>query len=143
MSVRARTDDAKLLWENGRCEGAVLSALVAFAATSKRAYPTQGDRDAFEALFRDCFPGKIEVEFRGKLHRIETILYKWLRCELVHEGGLPVDVILLDEGPPGSIHIRAGGAPEFTLKLGAGFYRILLDIVVRHPVNAADFQRDK
>ncbi|MCO6438561.1 MAG: hypothetical protein J5J06_15830 [Phycisphaerae bacterium] len=39
MSIRARIEDAVVLWHTGRREGALLSALVAAAATSRKRYP--------------------------------------------------------------------------------------------------------
>lgn len=89
MSLKARVQDAVMLWENGRMEGAFLCALIAVAATARRRYPDRNkvkDRDAFERFLTDAMSVRLSVEYRGECHPIEHILYKWLRCELVHEG---------------------------------------------------------
>ena len=98
MGIRSRVADALLLYENGHHEGAFLNALVAVAATPRRecADPNIGDRECFESFLDRCRRGVISVEFRGELHTVPHILYKWFRCQLVHEGGLPVDIEFID-----------------------------------------------
>lgn len=93
------------------------------------------DRDAFEWLFRDTVNLDLELEFRGTAWPVETILYKWLRCELVHEGGLPVDVDFVDDGD-GALPMIGGDPAHGVLRLGNGWYELLLRTVVTHPVNA-------
>ena len=41
--IRNRIDDAKLLWESGRLDGAFLNALIAVAATARERYPKLKD----------------------------------------------------------------------------------------------------
>ena len=98
MSIRKRVEDALLLYKNGRHEGAFLTALVAVAATARREYPNRKmtDRECFETFLNKRHRGILQVEFRGELHTIPYIFYKWFRCELVHEGGLPMDVEFID-----------------------------------------------
>ena len=56
---------------------------------------------------------------------LSTGLYKWLRCELVHEAGLPIDIQFeVDDARRG---LRAGGAPAFTLLLTTGWFHKLLE----------------
>jgi hypothetical protein len=101
MSIRARVEDALLLWESGRREGAFLSALVAVAATSRQRFPDRkavGDREAFERSVSAAHSVRLSVEYRGEVHPIEHVLYKWLRCELVHEGEVPVDIEFIGKG---------------------------------------------
>jgi len=77
MGIVDRVQDAELLREAGRREGALMSVLVAFAATARRVHPAPAkDRDAFERLFRDTVKLDLEVEFRGTAWPVETILYK-------------------------------------------------------------------
>jgi len=94
MSIHERVEDALFLYQNGRYEGAFLTALLAVAATAGReeAKNKMGDRACFEAFLDRRRRGVLKVEFRGELHTIPHIFYKWFRCELVHEGGLPIDV---------------------------------------------------
>ncbi len=52
MSIRDRLDDARLLLAQGRRDGALLSVLVAVAATSRRRYPRDAIRKDGEAFIR-------------------------------------------------------------------------------------------
>jgi hypothetical protein len=139
MSIRNRIEDAEFLWQHGRLEGAFLLALVAVAATSKRLHPNDGDRQAFESFLRQGVFERISVEFRGQLHPVYHIFYKWLRCELVHEGGVPMDIEFMPDTKPGTVAIRAGGAPEYLLKVSHGWFRELVHVVKTAPVNAGLF----
>lgn len=123
-----RAADARLLWEAGRHEGAFLMALVAVAARARRDYPPpSGDRDAFERFISSRFRPRISVEFRGELHTLERIFYKWMRCELVHEGGLPIDLRFKEDAEPGELSLRAGGAPDYVLLVSPGWFEQLLE----------------
>src|SRR6185295_14062865 len=125
MSIRRRVDDALALHQLGRFDGALLSALVAAAATARRETPDRNVRD------RECFErflGKsaacqriFNVEYRGALHSIPHIFYKWLRCELVHEGAVPIDIEFLGDPNDGVLSLRAGGAPQEVLQLSHGW----------------------
>jgi len=139
MSIKARIDDALFLWKNDRKEGAFLSALVAVASTSKRLYPKLKDGKAFEQFLIDSRLMRTSVEYRGELHKIEHIFYKWLRCELVHEGGLPTDIQFTLSKEPNMLMLRAGGAPEFVLKLSDSWFHFLVNTVVNAPINSDQF----
>jgi hypothetical protein len=105
--VHARLEDAKVLYESGRVEGALLMTLVAVAATSRRRYPLgtmslkdpskkMGDGEAFKTFVRDEIWLLVKehsdtVQYDGGMP-IEDFLYKYLRCSLLHEGELPSDV---------------------------------------------------
>ncbi len=143
MSIRARVEDALFLWENDRREGAFLSALVAVAATSRRRFPDReavGDREAFERFVSAAHSVRISVEYRGEVHPIEHVLYKWLRCELVHGGEVPVDIAFMPDDPPGALSVRAGGPPEFVLKLSHSWLHHLVQAVLAAPENSAFFK---
>jgi hypothetical protein len=142
MSVRSRIDDAMVLWNSGHLEGAFALALVAAAATSRRKFPSQqiGDRQAFENFLRQGWFERLSVEFRGEAHPVYHIFYKWFRCELVHEGALPIDIQFMDDPEPGSLSIRAGGAPEYILKISRGWFHELVHIVRNADVNKGLFE---
>jgi hypothetical protein len=125
MSIRTRIDDAILLYKNGRYEGAFLTALVAVAATARLEYPDRkmSDRECFETFLDKKYRGVLKVEFRGDLHTIPHVFYKWFRCELVHEGGLPIDVEFIKSD---EMSLRAGGAPEYVLKISHGWFNWLV-----------------
>lgn len=153
MSIRARIEDAIALYTAGRPEGSLLSVLVAVAATSRRRRPIRtpsirnlgkkmGDCEAFEAFLAQemvniCRVRELHVEFRGNMHRIEHILYKWLRCELAHAGGLPPDIAFDCDEQPGVMHIQAGGGGTF--RLSQGWLDGLARAVVCAPENREEF----
>ena|SRR5262244_1187249 len=142
MSIRARVEDTLFLWESGHSEGAFLNALVAVAATARRVYPDRkaiSDRESFEQFLASVNSARIKVEYRGECHSVEHIFYKWLRCELVHEGGIPVDIQFMPDNRPGFMSVRAGGAPEYVLKISHGWFHHLITAVICAPVNADQF----
>jgi len=142
MSVRARVDDALFLWEHKRMEGAFLSARAAVAASARLRYPNRtaiGDRVAFERFLKSALSVTIGVEFRGEAHPVEHILYKWLRCELVHEGGVPVDIKFVSKEDPSQLSIRAGGKPDYVLQLSQGWFYHLINAVATSPENSVNF----
>ena len=140
LGIRNRIDDALFLWKNGREEGAFLSALIAVAATARRRYPKMKDRECFELFLRDTHSVRLRVEYRSESHPIEHIFYKWLRCQLVHEGGLPLDIQFMRDDVPGSMSVRAGGAPEYILKIGHGWFGHMIGSVMKAPENSRYFE---
>ncbi len=143
MSIRNRIDDALFLWSNDRFEGAFLSALVAVAGTSKLLFPKKGDKDAFEDFLQQGIFQRVSVEYLDGIHPAYHIFYKWFRCELVHEGGLPNDIKFMPDSTLGSVGIRAGGAPEKILKISYGWFHELIRVVVNAPINKNDFHDQK
>jgi len=80
---------------------ALLIALVAISATSRKRYPDRKavkDNEAFKSFLGDELPvvtnGTVEwtVNCLGEMIPIQDFFYKRVRCELAHEGGLPDDV---------------------------------------------------
>ncbi|HVS38016.1 MAG TPA: hypothetical protein VMS17_20820 [Gemmataceae bacterium] len=116
MSIRQRLEDTVILDGIGRKDGALLSVLVAVAATSRLRYPAgtksswkpgkeMGDSEAFQT-----FLGEESESVYGKGLRLKlsapcpdpedpsappmmlshpAIMYKYVRCELVHAAKLP------------------------------------------------------
>jgi len=96
--VYARIEDAGVLADAGRFEGALLLLLVAVAATARKRYPRgtlsrkrpkekMGDREAFTLFLKDEMWRLVRehtdiVYFRGRKRPIEDFLYEFLRCEL-------------------------------------------------------------
>ena len=142
MGIEARLEDARILWAQGRHEGAFLSALVAVAAASRILYPharppSSGqrctghwlaghpkykDKEAFELFLNQDVFGRLCVEFRGKVEPVYRLFYTWVRCELAHEGALPCDLVFIPNTIDGPLRIRAGGAPEFELLLSESWF---------------------
>jgi len=137
--IADRVDDAMLLWANGHLKGAFLLALVAVAATARKRYPDKkrvSDREAFERFLESAHSVRLSVEFRGDLQPIEHVYYKWFRCELVHEGDVPYDVEFIDSE---ALEVRAGGAPDFVLKISHGWFNHFISAVVTAPENSGLF----
>jgi hypothetical protein len=148
IRVQARIEDAGLLADNGRYEGALLMLLVAVAATSRKRYPRgtpskkhpskkMGDREAFQTFVRDEVWRLVKeykdfVVFRGKQRPIEEFLYEFLRNELIHEGGTPVDLHPLHDGAVLTINYADGSGISFTPLL----LTRLNDVVWRAPENS-------
>lgn len=117
MTIREQVEDASFLAQNGRYVGALTTLMLAVAASARRTFPKgtkssekpkdeMSDREAFtlflggrirKILFGD-FGGPdegtsgISVSFRNAQHDVAYVLYKYYRCELVHDGELPEDV---------------------------------------------------
>ncbi len=125
--IKSRINDAIFLWDNERKESAFLLAVVSVAALSKQRYPYDKDGDAFGKTFQDFRKIGTSIEFRGQQVPIETIFYKWIRCNLVHEGELPFDIEFLIDTEPNTMSIRAGGYPEYILKIGTGWFFHLIN----------------
>jgi hypothetical protein len=140
MSIPARIEDALFLYQNGRYEGAFLNALIAVAATARLESPVRSisDRECFENFLDKRQRGIIKVEYRGELHTVPHIFYKWFRCELVHEGKLPIDVQFMATD---NLSVRAGGAPEYVLKISHGWFHWLINSVMEAPCNANGFKQ--
>jgi hypothetical protein len=94
---------------------------------------TRNRRKRVEDFLRDALHAKISVEYRGKLWSTEEVFDKWLRCNLVHEGELPIDIQFMDESKPGIMSFRAGGAPEYVLKIGCGWFHFLMNTADKSP----------
>lgn len=162
MSVRERIYDAKILWEAGRLEGAVIQILIAFAATVRKRYPKKSYHDnvamkAFilEDIVKITNGPRENVAFYhdGKYMSLESFLYTIIRCKLVHEGCLPDTMVFtLPEKGDG---IPKGKAPDGNpydcllmnhLKLEdvtgfpIGWIWNLIRVVAEAPENKNDFE---
>ncbi|MCK4661495.1 MAG: hypothetical protein KAT68_01410 [Bacteroidales bacterium] len=138
--IRRSIEDACFLWENERKESAFLLVMVAVASLSKLRYSNLRDGEAFRKILHDFNTVRISVEFRGELQTIEQVFYKWVRCYLVHESNIPIDIQFQEDKEIGIMSVRAGGAPEYMLKLGTGWFFHFVESVlqseeVKTPVN--------
>lgn len=141
MSVRARIEDAKALWTAGRQEGAVISVLIAVAATVRKRYPKpMPDSKAYKRFIRDELAKitygpteNVAFFFRGNHHcPIEEIIYTFIRCELLHEGALPNDIRLTD--PVAGNGEPSGKSPDGTPYDGKLFNKLVLEDVLGFPI---------
>lgn len=171
MTIREQVQDASFLAHHGRYIGALTILMLAVAASSRRTFlkgtksrekpkEEMSDREAFTLflggrLRKILFggfnaPGEgdsgISVHFRGKQYDVAHILYKYYRCELVHDGELPDDVeFTATERHDAGIGINnrclrfsIGGAGD-KLTLDHGWIDLLVEAVVNARCNGAEF----
>lgn len=122
MSILNRLEEADLLWQQGKKEGAWALVLIAAAATARKRYPKPlGDRQAFTSFIRDIQetimfgrspPKPMPTVIFGSIS-FEDFLYKEMRCYLVHEAELPSSTAI----SPSKI---VDGRLQATLKIGDG-----------------------
>lgn len=142
MSIRTRIEDAEFLYKNGRKDGALLSILVALAATSRKRYSRtvkKKDGDAFttflsEELTKRVGIGKFTVKFRNKMILLQDLFYKFVRCELAHGAQLPED-IKFTKGD--MLHVKVD---EKEISLSEKFIDILFNIVIKAEENKEEFK---
>lgn len=131
MAIQDRIEDAVLLWHEGRRESALLLACVAVAARARLEFPEETDGFvAFEQQLRQGLSPRIRVEFRGELHSVEKLLYVWVRCELVHNAAIPLDLVIDDDLGEGLV-VRAGGAPDYLLRFSPGWFGFLTAVAAQ------------
>jgi len=162
MSVKARIEDARVLWETGRLEGAVIQVLIAVAATARKRYPRPiEDSKAYKDFILDELakvtngPDTNVKFFYDGQHDvpIEEILYKFMRCALVHEGRLPASIILTqpEHGNLEPFGRSAAGTPydgklfnvlalNDVLGFPIGWIWNLIRVVAEAPENKAEFE---
>jgi hypothetical protein len=146
--VYARIEDAGVLADAGRFEGALLMLLIAVAATARKRYPVgtpsrkrpkakMGDREAFTLFLNDEMWRLVRersdlVHFRGRKRPVEDFLYEFLRCELVHNAIVPGDLQPLRNEDLLTLDLPDGSR--------IGFSKLLLarlnDVVWRAPENS-------
>src|SRR5260370_28339179 len=158
LGIRRRIEDARVLWQAGRKEGAFGQILIAVAATARKRYPLppQGakpvpddqrpnpgeyakDGNGFKTFILDEMEKitgglkyNVAFPFQGETTPLEDILYEHLRCVLVHEGGMPDSITLLEP-------VHEGGKKFNVLRLRDplavpdGWVDNLLTVVVQAP----------
>jgi hypothetical protein len=148
MSIKGRIEDAELLWQQGRKEGAWALALIAAAATSRKRYSKPiADNQAFKSFIRDVLPtlmygkplqGTPNPRIIFDQTPVEDIIYEHLRCNLVHEGELSQKVVFSES-------VIVDGKLQATLAVGSpnvipDFWVLHLIKAVREaPENVAEF----
>lgn len=170
MSIKQQVEDAKFLADNGRHLGALTNLMLAVAASSRKTFPkgkTKSisdpnkemlDSEAFrlfvggrirKILFGD-FGGPdignsgISVNFKGNQYDVAYILYKFYRCELVHEGELPEDIEFVPPSGSSNISILNKGVNVSiscgnAMVLDYGWIDLLVEAVVHARCNGKLF----
>lgn len=122
-----RVGDALRLWEAGRPEGAFLLAIIAVIVRARQLYPDDREGDAFRRYIESRFGPRLSIEYRGVQWPIERLFYTWFRCEIVHQGGLPVDIRFMDGEGADALIVRAGGAPEYVVLVSPAWFHQLIE----------------
>lgn len=141
MSIRTRIEDADLLFQHGRKEGALLLVIIAVAATSRKRYPKKkyDDNVAFKDFVSEEMskyaPGwkkdtKVDINFQGKPLWMPKILYEFIRCNLAHEAELPI-FISFEDGKGFNVSV----INNKQLVIGNGIFHYLKKIVIEAPEN--------
>jgi len=154
MSVKDRIEDAQVLYKNGRYEGALVSVLMAVAATSRKRYPDpkprklkgkkaeykNSDNYVFRKFISEEMPklapgwsedNPLPISFQGEQLLLPELLYRYIRCELYHKAELPTCIKFNDgEG----LEVTVLNNKEITFSKGLISY--LTKLVVEAPENA-------
>jgi hypothetical protein len=154
MTIATRLEDAVVLMEQQRWEGALLSVLVAISGTARRRFPqgtasrwapskAMGDREAFETFVTEQIPSiakftSFNMTFQGQVRPIGEVLYRWMRCTLAHEAGLPPEIDFVPDSTRGRIDFGHRVGPLETIFFSHSLVVLLGDLVARAPENAAD-----
>jgi hypothetical protein len=146
--LRDRINDAVFLAAHGRTSGSLLSILVAVAATARKRYPrpTFSDREAFEGFIVDEMSKitggaqhGVKFYYNGVYGvLIETILYKIIRCQLVHEGYIPEELGFSMPVEEGSKAFNVLGLYD-PIEIPIGWIWNLATAVMEAPENADEF----
>ena len=91
MSIEDRLADADILWKHGRHEGALLSVLVAVAATARKTFPEiTGDRASYQYLVESIrrFPDQETFAAMIRTAGFEQVAYRNLSMGIaaLHSG---------------------------------------------------------
>jgi hypothetical protein len=164
MSIKGQVEDAIYLAKDGRFAGVLTTLMLAVAASSRKVFPDgtsslkkpkepMRDNEAFTLflggriktlLFReyedDWINGSgVMVRFKEKHYDIAYILYKFYRCELVHNGELPEDIEFAPsqraETSGLSVSINSGDK----MVLDYGWLDLLIKAVVEAECNGQEF----
>lgn len=73
------------------------------------------------------------IEFRGELWAPAALFYKWFRCQLIHEGELPIDAEFVNSGK--QLFVRAGDAPRPPLQISYEWFWVLVRAVKEASIN--------
>jgi len=139
MSISARLRKAESDLATGDFENALIQSLIAVAAMSKLRYPNAQDGKAFKEFLKDEFlkklqpnisiiGGYLKMQIGGETLTIEDVLYKHVRCHLLHEAELSPQLCFVGPAMGFSISYENG-----KLQLGHGVVEIFMRIVREAP----------
>ena len=114
-----------------------MNILLAVDATALKKYPDMKKKAGarITRFLTEASGIRLSVEYSGECKPVEDLLYKWFRCEVAHAGGLPSNIEFMPDTEPGTRSVRAGGAPDYVLKVSYGWFDFLVQAVVNDEVN--------
>lgn len=121
MSIPDRLQDAAFLYSHDRRDGALLSVLIAVAATARRRYPIRiSDRQAFTRFLAEEMvvvtggavrnynvrvPSADRAKHANAMMPLGECFYEFVRCNLAHEAKLP-DNVDFSRSEPGRLIVE-------------------------------------
>ena len=116
MSVGNRINEALEKLQKKDYENSLIQICIALDATSKKEYPNLGPSKRYKKFIKDNMGfitkvafAKLEIQSTpkfmlsdGTAHELQDILYKILRCTLLHEGKLNKLIIIVEQNQIGS-----------------------------------------
>ena len=149
MSVVERLEDAYLMLQNGRHEGALNSVLTAISGASRERYPRgtpsrqrpgdrMGDHEAFVTFFEDQIKLLRAPNMRvrrpdGQELPLSSILYTLFRCALTHEAGLTSGGTLVPDSKYGRVQLKLTSLDPLGFEITHSTIVFLADLVSRAP----------
>jgi hypothetical protein len=152
MSVVDRLEDALLMMQHQRMDGALHSVLTAIAGASRHRYPRgvavsrrnppqrMGDHEAFETFLEDQFGLTKTPRMRVKVDDIDrtfsSVLYELFRCSLAHEAALTDAGRFIADRRPGAAHFELSSIDPLGFTISHTTVIVLADLVARAPEHA-------
>lgn len=161
MSIKTLVEDAVFLRNNGRYLGALSLLVLAIAGSARKMFPKgetrslknpkdfMRDEESFTLFLGgrlnkiingdlggpDAGESNFIINFRGEDTNLATILYKYYRCQLVHEAALPKDIEFAPQNDEKSSSLVATISLGEKLTLGCGWIDVLLAAIVKAKCN--------
>ncbi len=156
MSIESRIEEAIILQQIGRFEGALTSVLIAVASTSRLRRPqgSASETEAFTLFLQEEHESiyGTECNMQGTMpirephnpttpartRTIPNILYRYLRCTLVHEAGVPSNIGFVESSP--NILSMSYDHTSGKFIFSTSWLERLIDVVVYSSENSVRFK---
>lgn len=125
MTIRTMWDTSLRLMQVDDFDAALTIGLVAMAGAARVSHPAVGDRDAFTSYLREHVPvSQLMVVYRGKQIALPHLLYKHVRCALVHEANLSDGIEFVKD----EYQVSVGGG-QGKIVIGQGLLSEILEAI--------------
>jgi hypothetical protein len=131
MSIRQLVEDARALAENGRTLGAFTLLIAMIGASARLRYPQPiGDAKAYKDFLRQelvrmttgehlSSRSLMSFNLNGESTTFEHVIYKYYRCELIHEGKLKTGFVFEDsQSDRPSLTVKTNSNGDLVLDAG-------------------------